>query len=198
MHNFIFYYLLETMEKKKLQTRWREERMARENLLAQAAAIRNQREQLEAAAKAEEEMIKLEAEKEMSKLTEDIGKLESQISLLKYKSDSSKIAALRGSVDGGFMPDGKIENPAMKKGSKIPGLLMGGGSSSGSSLMGGLKRERECVVCLAEEKSVVFLPCAHQVLCQKCNELHEKQSMNDCPSCRSPIQQRIQVRFAQP
>lgn len=186
------------MEKKKLQTRWREERMARENLLAQAAAIRNQREQLEAAAKAEEEMIKLEAEKEMSKLTEDIEKLESQLSLLKYKSDSSKIAALRGSVDGGFMPDGKIENPAMKKGSEIPGLLMGGGSSSGSSLMGGLKRERECVMCLAEEKSVVFLPCAHQVLCQKCNELHEKQGMNDCPSCRSPIQQRIQVRFAQP
>ena len=33
--------------------------MAKENLLAQAAAIKNQREQLEVAAKAEEEMIKL-------------------------------------------------------------------------------------------------------------------------------------------
>lgn len=185
----------------QLETRWREERMARENLLAQAAAIRNEREQLEAGAKAEEEMIKLEAEKKMSKFTEDIEKLESQLSLLKYKSDSSKIAALRGSVDGSFgglMPDSKIKNPAMKKGSEIPGFSMGGGSSSGSSLTGGLKRERECVMCLAEEKSVVFLPCAHQVLCQKCNELHEKQGMNDCPSCRSPIQQRIQVHFAQP
>ncbi|KAL0302939.1 UNVERIFIED_CONTAM: putative E3 ubiquitin-protein ligase [Sesamum radiatum] len=52
---------------------------------------------------------------------------------------------------------------------------------------GGVKRERECVMCLSEEMSVVFLPCAHQVVCTTCNELHEKQGMKDCPSCRSPI-----------
>ncbi|TYJ09297.1 hypothetical protein E1A91_A11G131700v1 [Gossypium mustelinum] len=31
----------------------------------------------------------------------------------------------------------------------------------------GLKWERECVMCLSKEKIVVFLPCAHQVLCQR-------------------------------
>ncbi|GAB2266385.1 hypothetical protein Dimus_001394 [Dionaea muscipula] len=56
---------------------------------------------------------------------------------------------------------------------------------------GGVKRERECVMCLSEEMSVVFLPCAHQVVCTMCNELHVKQGMKDCPSCRSPIQRRI-------
>ncbi|TKY54084.1 E3 ubiquitin-protein ligase LRSAM1 [Spatholobus suberectus] len=63
------------------------------------------------------------------------------------------------------------------------------------SATGGVRRERECVMCLSEEMSVVFLPCAHQVVCTTCNELHEKQGMLDCPSCRSPIQQRIAVRF---
>ncbi|KAJ0547264.1 putative transcription factor C2H2 family [Helianthus annuus] len=51
-------------------------------------------------------------------------------------------------------------------------------------------------MCLSEEMSVVFLPCAHQVVCTKCNELHEKQGMKDCPSCRGPIQQRVSVRYA--
>ncbi|KAF8044576.1 hypothetical protein N665_7790s0001 [Sinapis alba] len=59
-----------------------------------------------------------------------------------------------------------------------------------------IKRERECVMCLSEEMSVIFLPCAHQVLCSKCNQLHEKEAMEDCPSCRAKIQRRIQARFA--
>ncbi|KAE8731559.1 hypothetical protein F3Y22_tig00002799pilonHSYRG00181 [Hibiscus syriacus] len=61
---------------------------------------------------------------------------------------------------------------------------------------GVVKRERECVMCLSEEMSVVFIPCAHQAVCIACNELHEKQGMKDCPSCRSPIQRRINVRYA--
>lgn len=61
---------------------------------------------------------------------------------------------------------------------------------------GGVKRERECVMCLSEEMSVVFLPCAHQVVCTTCNELHEKQGMKECPSCRGAIQRRISVCFA--
>ncbi|GFP98618.1 putative E3 ubiquitin-protein ligase rf298 [Phtheirospermum japonicum] len=51
-------------------------------------------------------------------------------------------------------------------------------------------------MCLSEEMSVVFLPCAHQVVCTTCNELHEKQGMKDCPSCRGPIQRRVCVRYA--
>lgn len=62
--------------------------------------------------------------------------------------------------------------------------------------IGDVQRERECVMCLTDEMSVVFLPCAHQVVCLKCNELHEKQGMTGCPSCRTPIQRRICVRLA--
>nr|GME01849.1 putative E3 ubiquitin-protein ligase RF298 [Ipomoea batatas] len=67
-----------------------------------------------------------------------------------------------------------------------------------SSQQGGIKREWECVMCLTEPKSVVFLPCAHQALCTACNMLHERQGMKDCPVCRTPIMKRIQARFVPP
>nr|GMD70702.1 putative E3 ubiquitin-protein ligase RF298 [Ipomoea batatas] len=60
---------------------------------------------------------------------------------------------------------------------------------------GGVKREWECIICLTKATSVAFLPCAHQVLCKDCNTLHENQGMKDCPSCRTPIVQRIHARF---
>ncbi|KAK1577396.1 hypothetical protein Q3G72_021444 [Acer saccharum] len=31
---------------------------------------------------------------------------------------------------------------------------------------------RLCLMCMEKEASVVFLPCAHQVLCARCNENH--------------------------
>lgn len=30
--------------------------------------------------------------------------------------------------------------------------------------------DRDCIICLKDEVSVVFLPCAHQVLCASCND----------------------------
>ncbi|XP_019162168.1 PREDICTED: putative E3 ubiquitin-protein ligase RF298 [Ipomoea nil] len=60
---------------------------------------------------------------------------------------------------------------------------------------GGVKREWECIMCLSKATSVLFLPCAHQVLCKDCNTLHENPGMKDCPSCRTTIVQRIHVRF---
>ncbi|XP_020244441.1 putative E3 ubiquitin-protein ligase RF4 isoform X1 [Asparagus officinalis] len=55
-------------------------------------------------------------------------------------------------------------------------------------------RHRECVMCVHDEISVVFLPCAHQVLCEKCNELHERLGVKLCPYCRTLIEKRILVR----
>ncbi|KAK3193921.1 hypothetical protein Dsin_025231 [Dipteronia sinensis] len=165
----------------QIEARFNKERMENEQYLSQAAAIRKEREQLEAAAKVEEEKLMVKAEKEKKLYLINIKQVESRLSLLKYRADAAKIAALRGGFDGGF------------------GGLTPGSSSSATprneKAAGGLRRDRECVMCLSEEKSVVFLPCAHQVLCPKCNELHEKQGMEDCPSCRAPIQRRINVIF---
>nr|GMC80508.1 putative E3 ubiquitin-protein ligase RF298 [Ipomoea batatas]GME14291.1 putative E3 ubiquitin-protein ligase RF298 [Ipomoea batatas] len=80
---------------------------------------------------------------------------------------------------------------------EISGLKMAAAGES-SSQQGGIKREWECVMCLTEAKSVVFLPCSHQALCTDCNVLHERQGMKDCPVCRTPIMQRIQAHFVPP
>ncbi|OVA04416.1 zinc finger protein [Macleaya cordata] len=182
----------------QMEARRKQEEMMKEELLAQANSIRKERLQIEATAKSKEDMIRLKAEQDLQRYKEDIRKLESEIAQLRLKNDSSKIAALRRGIDGSYasrLTDGK-NVPTAKGTHQIPhisGMMADLNEHPGT---GDVKRERECVMCLSEEMSVVFLPCAHQVVCTKCNELHEKQGMKDCPSCRTPIQRRIPVRYA--
>lgn len=183
----------------QVEARWKQEQKAKEELLVQASSIRKEREQIEASAKSKEDMTKSKAESNLQKYKDDIQNLEKEISKLRLKTDSSKIAALKRGIDGSYasrLTDSRTAPPAHKE-AQIPYLsemLKDLHNHSGGT--GGVKRERECVMCLSEEMSVVFLPCAHQVVCTTCNELHEKQGMKDCPSCRSPIQRRISVRYA--
>ncbi|KAL2534558.1 putative E3 ubiquitin-protein ligase [Abeliophyllum distichum] len=149
----------------QVEARWKQEEMAKEKLLTKVSSFCKERDQNDAHAKSKEDMIKLKSENNLQTYKADIQRLEREISELRLKTDSSKIAALRR-------------------------------DSKDFTGKGGVKRERECVMCLSEEMSVVFLPCAHQVVCAMCNELHEKQGMKDCPSCRSPIRQRICARYA--
>ncbi|XP_075641258.1 putative E3 ubiquitin-protein ligase RF298 [Castanea sativa] len=166
----------------KTEARWKQERMEKENLLAQAASIRQERERLEAQATAEEEMIKQKAEGEVQKYKEEIKKLEQKLSQMKMEADSSAIAALRSGTEASSSSTGSSGVQAMQRNQNPQGL----------------KQERECAMCLSEEKTVIFLPCAHQLLCAKCNELHEKKGMIDCPACRAPIMLRFNARFAHP
>lgn len=179
------------------QAKWKQEEKGKEELLEQANSIRKEREQIEASTKSKEDMIKSNAEKNLQKYKDDIEKLEKEISQLRLKTDSSKIAALKRGIDGSYasrLTD--IRNVLDHQNSWAPYISDVVRDFQDYSESGGVKRERECVMCLSEEMSVVFLPCAHQVVCTTCNELHEKQGMKDCPSCRSPIQRRISVRYA--
>ncbi|KAF3644535.1 hypothetical protein FXO37_21409 [Capsicum annuum] len=56
-----------------------------------------------------------------------------------------------------------------------------------------VSRDRECIICMKAEVSVVFLPCAHQVLCANCNDNYGEKGRAICPCCRVPIEQRIRV-----
>lgn len=174
----------------KLQATWKQEMAAKEKLVAQATALQEERVKLEELGKAEEERIKTKAENDVRYYTENIKRLESEISKLKLKSDCLKIAALKKGIDGSNegSKNGTTRTNTTTKASLI------WENSNGTEAK--IKRERECVMCLSEEMSVIFLPCAHQVLCSKCNQLHEKEAMEDCPSCRAKIQRRIQARFA--
>lgn len=174
-----------------MQARWKQEENAKEELISQATSYRIGRLEAESTAKLREDLTRLKAENNLQRYKEDIEKLEKEISMLSLKTDSLKIAALKGGVDGSYA--GKLTE------AKTPVSRHESQPTFFSKMVNdfhGVKRERECVMCLSEEMSVVFLPCAHQVVCKTCNEIHEKQGMKDCPSCRGPIQRRICVRYA--
>lgn len=176
------------------EARWRQEEKLKEEQLIQVSSERKEREQIEASAKSKEDMIRLKAESDFQRDRDEIRRLEKEISHLRLKTDSSKMAALRWGIDGTYtlhLADGK-SIPSIKD----TNSLCISEIDFQESGMTDVQRDRECVMCLTDEMSVVFLPCAHQVVCLKCNELHEKQGMKDCPSCRTPIQQRVCVRSA--
>ncbi|WOK95970.1 hypothetical protein Cni_G04677 [Canna indica] len=156
------------------EDRWKQEEKAKQEALMQVAAERNEREQIEASAKLEEAAVLLKTESSLKRYKDDIRRLENQIATLRLNS-CTKIPALSWETNA--------RNNSETVGSR--------GSGNGD-----IQRDRECVMCLTEEMSIVFLPCAHQVVCAKCNELHEKKGMKECPSCRTPIQRRIRVRSA--
>ncbi|CAL1362111.1 unnamed protein product [Linum trigynum] len=156
----------------QIEKQWKQERTEKEKILAHVASMRMELQRLEDAGQAEQDMIKQKAERRLNKYIVDIKELEKEISELQLKNDASRIESLRRGAE------------ANKD-----------GSSDEKGNVGGLRRERECVMCLSEEMSVVFLPCAHQVLCLKCSDLHENHGMVDCPACRTPIQQRVRARF---
>uniref|UniRef100_A0A2P2JST2 RING-type domain-containing protein n=1 Tax=Rhizophora mucronata TaxID=61149 RepID=A0A2P2JST2_RHIMU len=178
------------------EARLQQENKAKDELIMRGNSIKKEREQIETLAKSKEDTIKLKAETNLQKYNDDIQKLEMEISQLRLKMDSSKIAALRRGIDGSYasrLADAK--NSLVQKESH-PSSMSEVVKAFHDYTETGVKRERECVMCLSEEMSVVFLPCTHQVVCTTCNELHEKQGMKECPSCRSPIQRRIPVRYA--
>lgn len=183
----------------QVEDKLNQEEKAKEELLTQISLLRKEREQIEQSTQSKEDTIKLKAANNLQKYKEETGRLEKEISKLRLKTDSSKIAALRRGINGAYtnkLTDNKYA-PALKKSSiSCISKMMTTAELKDFTGNGDVKRERECVMCLSEEMSVVFLPCAHQVVCVTCNKLHENQGMKDCPSCRTPIQKRISVCYA--
>lgn len=179
----------------KLQAKLNQEEKVKSELLTQASSLKKEREQIEVSTQSKEDTIKSRAENNLQKYKDDIARLEKEISQLRLKTDSSKIAALRRGIDGSYASKlTDFRDAPLLKDSAISYIS----KMVTATDLRGVKRERECVMCLSEEMSVVFLPCAHQVVCTMCNELHEKQGMKDCPSCRGPILRRVCVRYALP
>ncbi|KAK4482245.1 hypothetical protein RD792_009396 [Penstemon davidsonii] len=163
--NDIFQVLLKHEEKEKVR------------VSTQIDSLRGKREEDNALTNEEVENIKQNADTNLNKCIESIKNLENINSQLRMESNKSKIAALNVGYTGN-------ENV----GKRLAVFEENFGVES-------VKPERECVMCMTEEISVVFLPCAHQVLCGECSRLLVKQGMNDCPSCRTTIQKRISVSY---
>ena len=48
----------------------------------------------------------------------------------------------------------------------------------------------ECVVCLDASRTIVFVPCGHMCICEKCSESHV---FENCPVCRKESFFRMKV-----
>ncbi|CAM8934102.1 unnamed protein product [Rhodiola kirilowii] len=167
----------------QVEARLEQETKSTKDLNVQASSIREEMEQAEAVAISRDQGTILKAENDLQKYKDNIQKVEREISDLRQNIFSSEVAALERIIDQststsqttGADKVEQISNPPKKN------------STGAASLM----RNWECVMCLSQQVQVVFVPCAHQVICTKCNELHE---MLECPACRTPIEDRIVVR----
>ncbi|XP_072995161.1 putative E3 ubiquitin-protein ligase RF298 [Typha latifolia] len=190
-----FSQLQQQLEKAKqhqdqLQTTLRQEEEMSRKALTLADSERKEQEHIEASAKSQENVLMLNRENELQRYKFTIRGLERKISKLRRILDPPRIAETRRITDKDYYtydPDGRKDINAQVLAVILESLELPSDD---------VQHERECVMCLTEETSVVFLPCAHQVLCKECNELHVQGGMNDCPSCRTPIRRRVSVRFA--
>lgn len=172
------------------EVRWRQEKKVKEEALAHADSEKRAKEQVEQSAKRREEALQRKSELESQKYRDEIQKLECEIARVKISSGLQP-SMLRWENGSGNSSD-NLDTCTIEKLKRMNGRLL----SEIADLQDSQKdihRDRECVMCMSEEMSVVFLPCAHQVVCIKCNDLHEKQGLRDCPSCRTPIKRRIRV-----
>ncbi len=53
-----------------------------------------------------------------------------------------------------------------------------------------IKSDNSCVICMENEKNIVFLPCGHIASCFSCAS-----SLHSCPLCRVKISQQHKVFF---
>nr|XP_043622396.1 putative E3 ubiquitin-protein ligase RF298 [Erigeron canadensis] len=165
---------------KDTETRLANEQRETAKFLHQAVSIRNERKHLDSLAKAKRKMDAQKAEKDIKKFESDLKMIQYEIAEFKLEAETQKIAAMRKGMS--WQPS---------EGTSLPEV-----STESTYAKTSLQKDRECVMCLTHEMTIVFVPCGHQVLCAECNVIHEKKGMLECPSCRTPIQKRIASRFA--
>ncbi|KAH7443837.1 hypothetical protein KP509_02G052700 [Ceratopteris richardii] len=176
------------IQQHEMEMRWHLEEKAKEDALSLANAEKWAREQLELAAKRREETWRQKADADFQRHKDDIQRLESELEQLKLTAESSSLEFSTG------MSVHTTDTNGLQFLKDTSSQLLQELAELQDSR--DICRDRECVMCMSEESSVVFLPCAHQIVCTNCNDLHQKQGMRDCPSCRTVIQRRIQVLSA--
>lgn len=171
--------------KKEAEAKWWQEQKAKEQAMAQVEEERRLKEATEANNKRKLEALRLKVEIDFQRQRDDLLRLEQELSRLKSSSEQASDTR-NNSHQNSVTTPGDIarmlqELDSFERSSSAPQGKEGGGC------------DRECVLCSKDEVSVVFLPCAHQVLCASCNESYGKKGRATCPSCRVPIEQRIRV-----
>ncbi|KAK4478036.1 hypothetical protein RD792_017301 [Penstemon davidsonii] len=132
------------------------------------------------------EALRLKIEIDFQRHKDDLQRLEQEYARLKEAAESTEMEHQAKEVltenSNGINPQGETIARLLHELDQLE-----------NSTENEVSNDRECMICLKDEVSVVFLPCAHQVICASCNENYEKKGKAICPYCRVPIEQRILV-----
>ncbi|GAV68134.1 zf-C3HC4_3 domain-containing protein [Cephalotus follicularis] len=173
-------------DQKEYELKWRHEVKAKELALVRVDEERLSKEAAEASNKRTLEAMRLKIEIDFQRHKDDLQRLEQEFSRLKASAESPEWNYQSNIVRTG------IPERATPQGQTIAKLLHELDRLDDLSEIE-VNCNRECIVCMKDEVSIVFLPCAHQVLCASCNDGYGKKGKATCPCCQVPIEQRIRV-----
>ncbi|ESQ45048.1 hypothetical protein EUTSA_v10010162mg [Eutrema salsugineum] len=169
-------------EEKEYEAKWRQEQKAKEQALAQVEEEQRSKEATEASNKRKVESFRLKIEIDFQRHKDDLQRLEQELSRLNKGSSTDSSLQSDNTSD----TKGKSDKSAMSKLLEELDRLDGSYEKEANN-------DRECLICMKDEVSVVFLPCAHQVVCASCSDSFMAGGKATCPCCRAPVQQRIRV-----
>lgn len=147
--------------------RWRQEEKAKEEATLRADNERRAKEQAEVAAKRREDSLRRKSESNYQRHRDDMQRLECEIAQMRTTAEAAQLATSRWGPGVAVTPHMmELSNMQSLKETNIRlhrELLALQEMSEGLARRD-VRRDRECVMCMCEEMSVVFLPCAHQVV----------------------------------
>ncbi|MCD9561511.1 hypothetical protein HAX54_020672 [Datura stramonium] len=165
---------------KDAEANWRKEQKGKDQALALVEEEQRLKEAAEANNKRKLETLRLKIEIDFQRHKDDLQRLEQDLARLRASTELQNQSANLVTGSNGEQPHGDIAR-----------MLRELDRFEDSSLKD--NSDRECLICMKDDVSVVFLPCAHQVLCANCNDNYGKKGRAKCPCCRVPIEQRIRV-----
>ncbi|KAE9606844.1 hypothetical protein Lal_00025951 [Lupinus albus] len=171
---------------KEAEVKLGEELKAKEEALALIEEERHAKEAAEANNKRNLKALRHNIEIDFKRRKDDILRLEQELARLKASAQSDKLHHKSNTSRASESECAKLPRETIVK------LLQDLDNLEDFSEKE-VSGDRQCIICKKGEVSVVFLPCAHQVMCANCGEEYGRKGRAACPCCRVPIEQRIHV-----
>ncbi|CAA7411033.1 unnamed protein product [Spirodela intermedia] len=162
--------------KTEMEGKLRQEMKAKEEAVARGEEERKAKEACEGGIRRKRDALRRKVEVDFQRHRDDIQRLQDELARLK---SSPRPAALRSPLPTPPLPPSPVAAAVRHRAPVRAAAAEAAG-------------RRECLTC-RREVCVVFLPCAHQVLCASCSDNHEKKARARCPTCNLRIQRRIRV-----
>ncbi|XP_073285531.1 MND1-interacting protein 1-like [Primulina huaijiensis] len=172
---------------KDTEEKWRQEQKEKEQVLTKLEEERRLKEASEANNKRKLESMRVKIEIDFQRHKDDLRRLEQEYARLKDSAQSKEVEDQSNNTMLKNSDDTNLQ------GRNITTLLRELDLLEDDSPEKEVVHDRDCMICMEDEVSIVFLPCAHQVICTNCNENYGKKGRATCLYCRAPIEQRIRV-----